>query len=337
MADYGMLFRGGGQPKMLDLGQVYRDAEAIKTNRARRNALETINRREDALEKERAAYAGGDTGALGRMVTISPDEAVKFKGAIDKMGEAERAEALKKAETIGRAAAMILTAPAADRARIYGEIRATLPDEWKAKMPETYSEGLVMQIAAGAKETFDLLKIDMRNRNALALEDKKHANDSERDATKHSNALALEGAKNDNALTRDREKADAAMKREEFKAEARERVEKIRGEYRVKTKSTGGSGAGGLKPTVSNSIRSAAASLFDGLYDPTTGEMAFTSKDSAQNALNIAARAEEIYKQNPGLGTNEAVQRAYREVTGGSGGDEKTGGGDDTDPLRIRD
>ena len=305
--------------KMLDLGEVYRTAESVKASRARRNAIESVNRRQNAVEKERAAYMGGDGKAMGRMIIADPQSAAQFQGALAKMGEPERKAAAERAETIGRAAAMILSAPAADRPRIYAEIRNTLPDEWKGKLPEQYVEGVVMQVAAGAKETMDIIEGQAKHRNNLALEDKKSGNKL---AEEQRNAARADKIRAEN---RKNELSDADADRA-FK-------------LKLKREKEGAKGGNAIKTADSNAIGRAVGDAFGGNFDPVSGTFSGMDKEQARRALGVRARAERIYLDSlttsRPMTQGEATRQALDEAAGLS---DKTGTpAARNDPLGIRD
>lgn len=85
-------------------------------------------------------------------------------------------------------------------------------------------------------------------------------------------------------------------------------------------------GGRGAKSGDSNSIRSAIASLYNTIYDPKTGEFAFTNPKQAEEAFEIAARAAQIWRESEvPISHNEAALRAWVEFKG------------DNDPHNIRD
>lgn len=275
----------------IDLGEVYRTVEAVKTSRAARGASEAATGRTNAIAQAAAGANPAQPETMAALIALDPKMAGDITAAYTGMDEAARATAKTQAETLGQLAYGVQSA--ADPVAAYAAVLEGLKPEERAGLPESYDPNWVTLQLARAREIdgiydrIDAEAADARGQsNALQLETVKSGNseaaavaDDERGQT---NALALEGVKADNSI---REKVAV----EEAK------------------------GAGGVDTAGSNAIAKSTAALFGGTFGP---DGSFGGMDEAQSrkALEVAAEAERLIKDTPGLAINDAVLQASEKL-----------------------
>lgn len=150
----------------IDMGEVYRTAEAVKNSRQRRNMLN----KEDSLRDEDRAAArqrgvtlnnlrsqavGGDKQAMRGLISFDPKEATQVMEALSKMDGKQREAMKENIETLGRVSAYIMNAENPELA--YQRARANLSPEVTKNMPEQYDPNFVQLGLARARELDELL------------------------------------------------------------------------------------------------------------------------------------------------------------------------------------
>jgi hypothetical protein len=260
----------------IDLGEVYRTVEAVKTSRAARGANEAATAKTNAISQAAAVADPSKPETMAPLIALDPKMANDITTAYTAMDEAARTAAKTQTEQLGQLAYSVQSAP--DPAAAYATILEALKPEERAGMPETYDPNWVTLQLARAREidsiydAIDAEADDARTQtNALALDDHQLQND-----------ITLEGVKSDNAIRKSVADAEAE-------------------------------GAGGVDTAGSNAVARVVAGFFGGTYGP-DGTFGGMDKETAAKSLEVAAKAETLMKETPGLAINEAVQKAAEEL-----------------------
>lgn len=158
----------------INLGEVYRTAEAVKGSRQQRKQsnqlmewqeadrdLATEQRRqagerENMLAPIRQQAAAGDPAAQRQLIALSPDEGVQITEAVAKMDDRQRKAVQENVDMMGRLSAFILNAENPEQA--FARVRNSVPDEMRRQMPDRYDQDWVMMELARAQEVDQLLK-----------------------------------------------------------------------------------------------------------------------------------------------------------------------------------
>lgn len=260
----------------IDLGEVYRTVEAVKTSRAARGAAATATANTNAINQAAATANPADPATMAPLIALDPAKAKAVTDAYTALDEAGRAKLKAQNEQLGQLAAGVLSAP--DPAAAYTQLIAALPPEAQGSVPPQYDENWVRARLGQATEidkiydSFEAQANDARDQtNAIAMEDHEQAN-----------RIALEATKSDNTI--------------------RETVAKAETE-----------GGGALDTAASNAVSRATAALFGGTFGP-DGSFGGMDQQQAVKALEVAAEAEKLMQATPGLSINDAVRRAAEAV-----------------------
>lgn len=151
----------------IDLGEVYRTSEAVKSSRENRanNALLMKWKGEDRgkaearatkLNELRGAAATGDRQAMTNLVTFDPDEGAKMIDAFSKMDENQRAQAKDSIDKAGRIAAYVLQSENPEAA--YQQALQFFPQELAKTMPQQYDPQFMQMQLARSQELDQLLE-----------------------------------------------------------------------------------------------------------------------------------------------------------------------------------
>lgn len=158
----------------INLGEVYRTVEAVKSSRQQRKQSNQLmdwqqadrdlanEQRRQAREREnmlapiRQQAAAGDQVAQRQLIALSPEEGIKITEAVSKMDERGRAQVQENVEMMGRLAAFILNAENPEQA--FSRVRNSVPEEMRRQMPDRYDQDWVMMELARAQEVDQLLK-----------------------------------------------------------------------------------------------------------------------------------------------------------------------------------
>lgn len=304
----------------LDYAQILRDVEDIKGARTNRRVRENVMTRQDQMDEARRGFLQGRLGSMDDLITLSPDGAMKFMDAVDRMGQDERARAQESIENTGRMAAYVLQGETPEeQAQRYAAIRQSLPPDQAKMLPEEYDPNVVRLHLSRAMETSKLF--DVMTAEDVATTTAGRAAGVR--AEKRANVLS------DTAQEREEEMADAAAKQKNVLAQIGAKGGEARETAAAKAAATATAKATappeGMTSAESNTISRLVGDLFGGLYDPQTGTFRNLSKDERPRAHKMKARAERIFldARNSGrhLTPAEAVQQAKDEGGAKGGGD----------------
>lgn len=260
----------------IDLGEVYRTAEAVKGSRETRenNALLMKWKVEDRakesakaskLNELRGAAATGDRKALVNLVTLDPEEGKKVIEAFSQMDESQRAQIKDNVDKVGRMAAFVLQSQ--DPEGAYQRVLQLLPPEMAAQAPKQYDPQFVQLQLAQAQEMDDLLQ----NPELITVgtTDRLYRHGKELERTQS------------NALLKAQEKAN---------------------------------GEGGVKSADESLIYRQAAELMGGVFDQ-QGNLQNLDPDTRGKVQAIATEGARIYQQSGGKITrSEAATQAARKL-----------------------
>jgi len=146
----------------IDVGQLYRDTEAVKGARTR-NALSTIQlgeaereiaerperqrvatERKNVLTDLRGKSAGGDIYAQQQLLSLDPEGAPSFLDAVSKMDVRKVAATKKTVDEIGKLSAYVLQAKTPEeQQRRYTLMRGGVGHDVQSKLPEQYDPQFV--------------------------------------------------------------------------------------------------------------------------------------------------------------------------------------------------
>ena len=130
----------------IDLGQVYRTAEAVKGARQRGNALSELRRKAST----------GDQEAMQQLNAFDPEEAKKMLESLSKMDERQRKQAQENIDAVGKMSAYVLQSKNPEQA--YQLARQSVSPELAAKMPEQYDPNFLQMQLARARQVDELLQ-----------------------------------------------------------------------------------------------------------------------------------------------------------------------------------
>lgn len=287
------------------LGQVYQDVDAIKSARLRRQQMENVIAEQeryasdrDRLEGARADAVGGDFSGL---VTMNPGEAVRMKQFFDSMSADEAASKREEMDAFGKMAMWVLDG-GAEAPQRYAQVRASIPPDMAAQMPEEYDENALRFRLALLSDLADLME-DRRTQNEIAMETK--------------GKIAVEKAKGANAIAQERESGRQARQTAGIKAG----IDFAAENQKAAIEAAGGGELPGASD--SNAIYRQAVQLFGGLMDE-QGNIRALDPQNQQNAQAVAAEASRIYASG-GVTHAEAVQRAYAAFVRAQGGGDPQG------------
>jgi len=259
----------------IDLGEVYRTAEAVKTSRAARGANEAAAAKTNAISQAAAVADPAKPETMATLIALDPKMASDITSAYTAMDEAARAKAKAQTEQLGQLAYSVQSAT--DPAAAYATVLEALKPEERAGMPATYDPNWVTLQLARAREIdsiYDAIDAEAKDAraqtNAIALDDHQLQND-----------ITLEGVKSDNTI--------------------RETVAKTEAE------------GGGIDTTASNAIARQTAALFGGTFGP-DGSFGGMDEEQSRKALEVAAEAERLVQATPGLAINDAVLQASEKL-----------------------
>ena len=260
----------------IDLGEVYRTAEAVKTSRAARGANEAATAKTNAISQAAAVANPAKPETMATLIALDPKMASDITSAYTAMDEAARAKAKAQTEQLGQLAYSVQSA--SDPAAAYATILGALKPEERAGLPETYDPNWVTLQLARAREIDSIY-------DAIDAEAK--------DARSHSNAIALDDHQLQNDITLEGVKSDNTIRETVAKEEA--------------------TGAGGVDTTASNAIARQTAALFGGTFGP-DGSFGGMDEEQSRKALEVAAEAERLVQATPGLAINDAVLQASEKL-----------------------
>ncbi|MEM1149076.1 MAG: hypothetical protein AAGI03_00755 [Pseudomonadota bacterium] len=315
---------------LVDLGKIYRDAEAVKASRLRTQALQTKMNQRETLQKERAAYMGGDKAALDRMTVIAPEEAASFSEQLQRLEAPEIARIQKSNEAMAKLAAFILNKPEGEREAIFNEFLPSLSPEIQKRYSSGYNE---------RKLQFDLAKMyEVDQILSMAKDQRQHNNAIAQERVKQEGRVDLENVKSGNAIKLAEKRgeigadADERKFRLDGKAAAREGKRKeelavLKAQLERETLKLRREKGVSISPGETEAINAVISGRF--------GSPEVRTEENAIFAIRVAARAEEILIEAKAAGTpmggNMAAERALTEIEGEAGG----GADDASDPLGI--
>lgn len=261
----------------IDLGEVYRTSEAIKSSKQRRNLLakEDQLRDEDrASARERGATLNslrskavtGDKQAMRGLISFDPKEAEAVMDALSKMSTEQREQMKENVETLGRISAYIMNSPNPEQA--YQRARLNVSPDIAKNMPEQYDPNFVQLGLARARELDDMLA----NPDKITFG-------------------------NEDRLYKDGRMVESATSSQEL-----DRQNKLR---------TGGSG-GGTKSADESLMYRQAAELLGGLFDQ-QGNLQNLDPNTRGKVQAIATEAAKLYTEG-GRTRSQSVTEAARKL-----------------------
>ena len=147
----------------INLGEVYRTGEAVKTNRLNRkvteeelNSLQAKRQRTKTINELRGRAAEGKEEAMRDLVALAPEEAEQFIDALDKMDARQRAQVKENVDKLGRMSAYIQDHE--NPAQAYQYVRENLDPKVAKNMPEQYNPNFIHMSIARAKEMEKILE-----------------------------------------------------------------------------------------------------------------------------------------------------------------------------------
>lgn len=150
-------------PYGIDVGNILNAKIASDNQRMRQQEFDqqqedrTKLRSQNALlQSVRARAVRGDSDAMGKLVTLAPDQAEKIMKYLQSAKEEDRALLQEEVNMQGRMAAVILGSNNPEAA--YKTYRDSLPEQDKTEMPEQYDETFVKFQLARAREIDDIIK-----------------------------------------------------------------------------------------------------------------------------------------------------------------------------------
>lgn len=165
----------------IDLGNVYRTAEAVRNSRQTRAAAEAANGTGEnalAMQDARRAAASGD---FSQLIALDPSEARTTIAAYNDMDERTRAAEREKVEQLAQVASSILQAD--QPAQAYAQLIQNLPAEVRSQLPAQYDEQFLqfqLSRAVEIDKLYDSVEGDRESardfQEALALDDHQTAN-----------------------------------------------------------------------------------------------------------------------------------------------------------------
>lgn len=162
----------------IDLGEVYRTVEAVKSSRAQRGASEAAATRTNAISQAAAGANPSNPESMTQLIALDPTMAANITAAYTGMDEAARTKAKAQTEQLAQLAFSVQGAP--DPAAAYAELVGQLPPEAAQGLPAEYDPNFITLQLARARELDSIYeRIDS---DAAAARDQ-------------TNALALVGAK----------------------------------------------------------------------------------------------------------------------------------------------
>lgn len=262
----------------IDLGSVYRTAEAIKQSRFQRGAQETASANAASARDAASRFVGGDNAAFGELVSLDPAMAKTVVESFNALDDAGKKAKQTEIDNLGKIAAGVLSAK--DPAAAYNQVLATLPTEERSKFPAQYDENFVRAQLGRATEVAKIY-------DTLAGEAKYTRERADKTAD-----TATEQA---NALTNIDAKANADIK-----------VETAKGVIKNEA-----AGAAGIESADSSLIFRQAAELLGGTFDQ-AGNLQALDPNGRAKAQEIATRASVFFKA--GMTHAEAVKKAAQEL-----------------------
>lgn len=265
----------------IDLGQVYRTAEAVKGARQSRehNALmmdwkkedrDAARQRGNALSELRSKASAGDQQAMQELNAFDPEEAKKMLDSLSKMDERQRQQTQENIDAVGKMSAYVLQSENPEQA--YQLARQSVSPELAAKMPEQYDPNFLKMQLARARQLDELLKNP--ERMTFGTEDRLYKDGQVVERTTSSQELDRQTSRQ-NALTR-------------------------------------ASGDGGLKSADESLMYRQAGELLGGLFDQ-QGNLQNLDPTTRGKVQSIATEAAKIYSQG-GVTRSQAVTQAARKL-----------------------
>lgn len=263
-------------PLGIDLGNVYRTAEAIKQSRFLRGAQEADAKRQGEARNAASRFASGDQSAFGELVSLDPKMANDIVTSFNAMDAATKKAKQDEVSAIGQLAAGILSAK--DPAAAYAQTISELPPEAAANFPETYNEDWVRAQLGRATEVSKIYE-KLTGDEEYTRERTDKAADT---VTSQQNALELVEAN-----------ANADIK----VATAKNVLE--------------GADVSPLESADSNAIYRQAAELFGGVFDQ-AGNLQGLDPNTRSKVQEVATRASKYF--GGGMSHAEAVKKAAQEL-----------------------
>jgi hypothetical protein len=265
----------------IDLGQVYRTAEAVKGARQSReqNALmmdwkkedrDAARQRGNALSELRSKASTGDQEAMQQLNAFDPEEAKKMLESLSKMDERQRKQTQENIDAVGKMSAYVLQSENPEQA--YQLARQSVSPELAAKMPEQYDPNFLQMQLARARQVDELLQNP--ERMTFGTEDRLYKDGRVIERTTSSQELDRQTSRQ-NALTR-------------------------------------ASGDGGLKSADESLMYRQAGELLGGLFDQ-QGNLQNLDPATRGKVQSIATEAAKIYSQG-GVTRSQAVTQAARKL-----------------------
>lgn len=265
----------------IDLGQVYRTAEAVKGARQSReqNALmmdwkkedrDAARQRGNALSELRSKASTGDQEAMQQLNAFDPEEAKKMLDSLSKMDERQRQQTQENIDAVGKMSAYVLQSENPEQA--YQLARQSVSPELAAKMPEQYDPNFLQMQLARARQIDELLQNP--ERMTFGTEDRLYKDGRVIERTTSSQELDRQTSRQ-NALTR-------------------------------------ASGDGGLKSADESLMYRQAGELLGGLFDQ-QGNLQNLDPATRGKVQSIATEAAKIYSQG-GVTRSQAVTQAARKL-----------------------
>lgn len=177
----------------IDLGSVYRTAEAVKASRFEREQKEAAAGVATQTNALAVQAAGGDEAATAQLIGLDPARAKAITDAYTAMDEAARATAAAEVDAIGRLAAGVLAA--SDPAAAYKQMLAELGEAGRG-LPQEYDESYVEFQLGRATEIDKIYSQIAGNANAERDQGYHVSNDT----TDHTQAVELKGIDQTNTI-----------------------------------------------------------------------------------------------------------------------------------------
>jgi len=258
----------------IDLGEIYRTTEAVKSARAQNKMAEMkmgeyekAQERKNLLTGLRQKAATGNQDATKQLLAIDPDGGSKFIDAVSKMDDRQIEATKRTVDEIGQLSAYVLNGKTPEeQQRRFNVMKSGVSEEAKAKLPESYDQQF-MEMSLTKATAMDKI---LENPKVVQFggEDIAYKGGIEVGRTKH--------------------------------------------EYKP-TKGTG-SGAGGadLKSADESLMYRQAGELLGGVFDQ-QGNITNLDPDTRNKVQAIATEAVKLYRQQGNISRTEAVELAGKK------------------------
>ena len=259
----------------IDLGNVYRTAEQIRSSRAARGANQVNTQNALATSQIQQRAASGQPGAMQELIGRDPGAAQNVLKAFDALSEQDQNTQRLQTEKIGTIIGAILQS--SDPEAALASVRSQLPTELQSQIPTTIPE--LEFVFAQTQDLATLYDNHVEGRTAT-MERQNQLTD---DATAHEREVALVDRRHQNSLAQNVAKAEIDA--------------------------TGG----GVDTSASNAMFRQAVSFFGGTMDPTTGRISGLDPNQSARVQELTALSEQMAAQN-NLPIAQAVQKAAEQL-----------------------